>query len=104
MDVRSTSTGGPADESRVVAGIPQIHGEPRGETDMGFAIGNVFAGPAPDRIPGIDPGLRCSGYAVIERTSAGPYLCEGGVIRSTRGQSLTHRVQEIAEGFADVIT
>lgn len=70
---------------------------------MGFAIGNVFAGPAPDRILGIDPGLRCTGYAVIERTSAGPYLCEGGVIRSSRGQSLSFRVQEIAEGVADVI-
>ncbi len=70
---------------------------------MGFAVGNVFEGPAPDRILGIDPGLRCTGYAVIERTSSGPYLCEGGVIRSTKGKSLGQRVQEIGEGVADVI-
>jgi crossover junction endodeoxyribonuclease RuvC len=70
---------------------------------MGFAIGNVFAGPPPARILGIDPGLRCTGYAVIERTSGGPYLCEGGVIRSTKGESLGKRVQEIGEGVADVI-
>lgn len=99
MDVRSSCTGR---DSNGPPSVREAAGAPQG-SDMGFAIGNIFTGPAPDRILGIDPGLRCTGYAVIERTAGGPYLCEGGIIRSTTGRSLAARVQEIGEGVADVI-
>lgn len=52
---------------------------------------------------GIDPGLNRTGYAVMERTSTGPVLREGGVIRSTQGKTLAERVFEIASGVREVI-
>ena len=52
---------------------------------------------------GIDPGLNRTGYAVLDRGSRGPVLCEGGVIRSTQGSSLTDRILEIAGGVREVI-
>jgi crossover junction endodeoxyribonuclease RuvC len=36
------------------------------------------------RILGIDPGLRVTGYAVLE---PGPRVCEAGVIRSSEGRA-----------------
>lgn len=104
MEVRST----PADRRVVESELPPGEAGNAGGTardlNMGFAIGNVFNGPVAYRILGIDPGLRCTGYAVVERTSAGPYLCEGGVIRSTKSRSLAERLLEIGEGVADVIS
>lgn len=103
MDIRSTHSGRQVSDSAPIPGsVERTLGEPEG-LDMGFAMGNVFSGPVADRILGIDPGLRCTGYAVIERTSAGPYLCEGGVIRSNKSLTLAQRIQEIGEGVADVI-
>lgn len=52
---------------------------------------------------GIDPGLNRTGYAVLERAAKGPVLREGGVIRSTKGQTLAERVWEIAQGLREVI-
>jgi crossover junction endodeoxyribonuclease RuvC len=52
---------------------------------------------------GIDPGLNCTGYAVLSRTTNGPVLVEGGVIRSTKGHALAERVFEIAHGLREVI-
>lgn len=52
---------------------------------------------------GIDPGLNRTGYAVLERAPRGPLLREGGVIRSTQGQTLAERVWEIAHGIREVI-
>lgn len=52
---------------------------------------------------GIDPGLNRTGYAVLERTARGPQLVEGGVIRSTAGQTLSERVFEITQGVREVI-
>jgi crossover junction endodeoxyribonuclease RuvC len=57
----------------------------------------------PARYLGIDPGLNRTGYAVFERTSRGPILCEGGVIRSTRKLSLAERVLEIGQGVREVL-
>ncbi len=54
-------------------------------------------------ILGIDPSLTCTGYALLERTSRGPLLREGGVIRSNRGQTLAQRVCEIAVGIREVL-
>lgn len=55
-----------------------------------------------ERYLGIDPGLNCTGYAILERTVRGPILREGGVIRSTRGESLAFRVHEIGQGLREV--
>ncbi len=55
------------------------------------------------RFLGIDPGLNRTGYALLERSSRGPVLLEGGVIRSTRGRSLAERVHEIASGLCEVL-
>lgn len=56
-----------------------------------------------DRYLGVDPGLNCTGYALIERTSSGPVLREGGVVRSTRSDSLAQRVMEIGKGIREII-
>lgn len=52
---------------------------------------------------GIDPGLNCTGYAVIERGVRGPALREAGVIKSTSGASLTERIREIGGGVREII-
>ena len=62
-----------------------------------------MGGGPPGRILGIGPGLNVTGYGVIEVTSAGPVLCEAGVVRGTRRHSLTLRVHEIHEGISEVI-
>ena len=54
-------------------------------------------------ILGIDPGLNRTGYALLGRSSEGPTICEGGVIRSTAGLSLAERVHEIASGLEEVL-
>jgi len=56
-----------------------------------------------DRYLGIDPGLNRTGYALLERSSRGPVLREGGVIRSTAKLSLAQRVYEIGKGMREVI-
>ncbi|MCA9060293.1 MAG: crossover junction endodeoxyribonuclease RuvC [Planctomycetaceae bacterium] len=55
------------------------------------------------RYLGIDPGLNRTGYALIERTSQGPVLREGGIIQSTQGASLQHRIHEIGCGIREVL-
>jgi crossover junction endodeoxyribonuclease RuvC len=70
---------------------------------MSFALGNAFAGTAVRRYLGIDPGLNRTGYALLERTSSGPRLLEGGVIRSTPARSLAERVHEIGQGLREVL-
>ena len=55
------------------------------------------------RFLGIDPGLNRTGYALLERSPQGPILCEGGVIRSTRGLPLAERVFEIGSGLREVM-
>jgi crossover junction endodeoxyribonuclease RuvC len=57
----------------------------------------------PARYLGVDPGLNRTGYALLERSSRGPVLREGGLIRSTRGKSLADRVHEIACGIREVV-
>jgi crossover junction endodeoxyribonuclease RuvC len=52
---------------------------------------------------GIDPGLRRTGYAILERSASGPILREAGVIRSKPGLSLAARVLEIGTGIREVM-
>lgn len=56
-----------------------------------------------DRYLGIDPGLNRTGYAIIERRAKGPFLIEGGILKSTRDATLHHRVYEIASGLKEVL-
>lgn len=56
-----------------------------------------------DRYLGIDPGLNRTGYAVLERRSKGPFLVEGGILRSNKTDALHHRVLEIARGLREVL-
>ena len=55
------------------------------------------------RFLGVDPGLRRTGYALLERSETGPSLREAGVIRSKTGTSLAARVLEIGTGLREVI-
>ena len=55
------------------------------------------------RCLGVDPGLYCTGYALLSRSSAGPVLVEGGVVRSSRSRSLAVRVHEIGSGLREVL-
>jgi len=64
-------------------------------------LGNLL--PSQNRYLGIDPGLNRTGYALIERTTRGPVLREGGVIQSTKGRSLHHRILEIGIGLREVL-
>ena len=52
---------------------------------------------------GIDPGLNRTGYSLLERSSGGPILREGGVITSDADLSLAERVCEIGQGLKEVI-
>jgi crossover junction endodeoxyribonuclease RuvC len=52
---------------------------------------------------GVDPGLRRTGYALLEQSAGGPALREAGVIRSKPGLPLAARVLEIATGLREVI-
>ena len=56
-----------------------------------------------ERILGVDPSLACTGYAVIERTTRGPVLKEGGVVRSGAEKTLAQRICEIAVGLRKVM-
>jgi crossover junction endodeoxyribonuclease RuvC len=59
--------------------------------------------PSQTRYLGVDPGLCRTGYALIERTARGPVLREGGVIQSTKTNSLHQRVLEIGAGLREVL-
>jgi len=56
-----------------------------------------------DRYLGVDPGLNRTGYALIERSAKGPFLREGGIVSSTRSDSLAQRVLEIGRGIREMI-
>lgn len=57
----------------------------------------------PTRYLGIDPGLNRTGYAILEQSSKGPVLCEGGIIHSTQDSNLANRVHEIGSGIREVM-
>jgi crossover junction endodeoxyribonuclease RuvC len=58
------------------------------------------------RVMGIDPGLRVTGYAVIEGESRKPRICEAGVIRTTGAgiaSELTGRLHILFTGLIEVL-
>jgi crossover junction endodeoxyribonuclease RuvC len=57
----------------------------------------------PGRVVGIDPGLRVTGYAVIEPSEGGPYVVEAGVIRAVASASLAARLETLHRGVLEVL-
>ena len=49
----------------------------------------------PHRVVGFDPGLKLTGFGVIEMCAGQPKLVEGGVIRIPTGQSLSERLDHL---------
>jgi crossover junction endodeoxyribonuclease RuvC len=60
--------------------------------------------PDPTRILGIDPGLRITGYGVVESSPQRPIVCEAGVIRSADAQtSMASRILSVYNGIVEII-
>src|SRR5262249_35269316 len=60
--------------------------------------------PVSRTILGIDPGLRITGYAVIESAMKSPRVREAGIIRTAEGaESLAIQVRSLFDGLVDVI-
>jgi crossover junction endodeoxyribonuclease RuvC len=55
------------------------------------------------RILGIDPGLRLSGYGVIDYHPVRPLLVDGGVIRLDGKQSISSRLVELEREMESII-
>lgn len=55
------------------------------------------------RILGIDPGLRTTGYGVIEFASGRARLIEAGVVSPKANGSLEHRLRELHDGMSAVV-
>ena len=60
--------------------------------------------PATYRILGIDPGLRTTGYAVLESQSQCPLVCEAGILRgeAPEGSALAERLLGLYTGIVEV--
>lgn len=56
-----------------------------------------------ERILGIDPGSRITGYGVIDAGRNGLSFVACGVIKTTTDYSFSHRLNEIFEGINEVI-
>lgn len=54
------------------------------------------------RVLGIDPGLSCTGVAVLERTAKGPCVIEAGVLRPPPGPP-AHRLAALGDALAEVL-
>jgi crossover junction endodeoxyribonuclease RuvC len=60
--------------------------------------------PVLDRVIGIDPGLKVTGYAVVEPSPRGAFVIEAGVIRpGPRCQALGDRLVWIHRGIVEVL-
>src|SRR5258708_946835 len=60
----------------------------------------------PARILGVDPGLRVTGYAVLEARVRAPHVCEAGIVRSTEGSTTSDvavRVRCLYDGIVEVL-
>lgn len=56
------------------------------------------------RILGIDPGLRLTGYGVVDYRLLRPVLVDGGVIRLTTRLSIPERLVELETELESIIT
>jgi len=57
----------------------------------------------PARILGIDPGLRITGFGVIERVGTKQHYVASGCIRTPDGASLPQRLKVVLEGVQEVV-
>ena len=55
-------------------------------------------------ILGIDPGLKTTGYGIIDIGAGDPVMIEAGVIRSKRSDSLQQRLKSLHDGITDVFS
>lgn len=58
----------------------------------------------PMRILGIDPGLNCTGYGVVDFDPPGTVPLDAGVIRTLASASLEVRLATLAQGIREVIS
>lgn len=58
---------------------------------------------APVRILGIDPGLRITGFGVIDKAGSKLTYLSSGCIRTDDALSLPERIKTILEGIAEVV-
>jgi len=56
-----------------------------------------------ERVIGIDPGSRVTGYGVIDAGPGGLYFVACGTIRTTVNAPFSHRLNEIFDGLNEVI-
>ena len=70
----------------------------------------TLAGPATQSHPssqivlGIDPGTAVTGYGLVERRGRGTVaLLECGVIRTSAGRPLPHRIRDLYEGIVELL-
>ncbi len=57
----------------------------------------------PVRILGIDPGLRVTGFGVIDKLGNKLTYLSSGCVRTNDGESLPERIKTILEGIAEVV-
>ena len=57
----------------------------------------------PIRILGVDPGLQCTGYGVVESLGAQSTLLEAGVLRPKRDSELESRLLELHHGLQGIL-
>ena len=61
--------------------------------------------PVGEVVLGIDPGTAVTGFGVVSRANGGSVrLLECGVIRTSPGDPLHHRIRDIYEGVQELIT
>jgi crossover junction endodeoxyribonuclease RuvC len=53
---------------------------------------------------GIDPGLKCTGYAVLEHNGISPVLQEAGILTTSDNDTLEQRLKSIHRSIEEVIS
>ncbi len=62
--------------------------------------------PRERRILGVDPGLRVTGYAVLESRNGRPHILEAGLVRTTEAKSTTdvaRRIRCLYDGVVEIV-
>jgi crossover junction endodeoxyribonuclease RuvC len=55
------------------------------------------------RVLGLDPGLRTTGYAVLEKAAGRVKLCEAGVLTAAAKGDLAKRIQSLFDGLEQIL-
>lgn len=59
--------------------------------------------PAPVRILGIDPGLRCTGFGLLDKTGSQLVYVSSGCIRTDDSRTLPERLEVIFSGIREIV-